>query len=102
MTAFFSTMATALDKATAFVGRPFTHLGTVYQGVINFLNTSEVIDYGGFQSHLSATISVGCDAMPNPPTKGERITIDGTDRRVINVTNNNGVSWHISLEDISR
>jgi hypothetical protein len=102
MTAFFSTMATALEKATAFVGRPFIFGGQTYHGIINFLNTSETIDFGGFQSHLAATISVACEVLVNPPAKGDRISIDGVDRRVINVTNNNGVSWHISLEDISR
>jgi hypothetical protein len=102
MSAFFSTMATAFDATTAFVGREFVYNGTTYVGVLNFLSTSEIIDYGGFQSHLSATIAVSCAIMPTAPNKGERITINGIDRRVVNVTNNNGVSWHISLEDVSR
>ena len=102
MSTFFSTMATAFEQTTAFVGREFTYAGIVYVGVINFLGTSEIIDFGGFQSHLSATVAVSCAVLPVPPNKGERITINGVDRRVVNVTNNNGVSWHISLEDVSR
>jgi len=95
-------MATAFDQTTAFVGREFIYDGVTYVGVINFLSTSEIIDYGGFQSHLSATVAVSSAAMPTPPNKGERITINDVDRRVVNVTNNNGVSWHISLEDVTR
>jgi hypothetical protein len=98
---FFSQMSAAFDNVAAFVGRPFEYKGKTYTGVVNYLNTSEIIDYGGFQSHLSATIAVNCNAFPEP-AKGERITINGIDRRIVNVTNNNGVSWHISLEDISR
>lgn len=98
---FFSQMSAAFDQSAAFVGRPFVYKGDTYIGIVNFLNTSEVIDYGGFQSHLSATIAINCNLMPQP-AKGERLTIDGVDRRVVNVTNNNGVSWHIGLEDVSR
>jgi len=92
----------ALAASVAFVGVEFVHDGVTRRGIVNYLNTSEVIDFGGFQSHLSATISIGCDVMPVAPNKGDRLTIAGVDRRVINVTNNNGISWHISLEDISR
>lgn len=99
---FFSVMDSALSRTVDFCGRPFVYGGVTYHGVVNFLSTSEIIDFGGFQSHLSATISVNASSMPVPPPKGARITIDGVDRRVINVTNNNGVSWHISLEDITR
>lgn len=95
-------MDSALSRTVDYVGRAFVYAGQTYHGVVNFLSTSEIIDFGGFQSHLSATISVNASAMPTPPNKGERITIDGVDRRVINVTNNNGVSWHISLEDVTR
>jgi len=98
---FLSQMSSAFDEATAFVGRPFVYKGITYTGIVNFLNTSEVLDFGGFQSHLSATIAVNCAHMPQP-IKGDRLTIDGVDRRIVNVTNNNGVSWHISLEDVTR
>jgi hypothetical protein len=98
---FFAQMSEAFNSATDVVGREFIYRDKTYIGVVNFLSTSEIIDFGGFQSHLSATVAVNCNLFPQPKN-GERITINGVDRRIVNVTNNNGVSWHISLEDISR
>jgi hypothetical protein len=98
---FFAQMSEAFDATTDVVGREFIYKGTTYTGVVNFLSTNEIIDFGGFQSHLSATVAVNCAHMAQP-ANGEKITINGVERRIVNVTNNNGVSWHISLEDISR
>jgi len=102
MSSFFTVMSEAFTRAAGVMGRPFAYNGQTYTGIVNFLNTSEVLDFGGYQSHLSATIAVNCADMPTPPNKGDRISINDVDRRVINVTNNNGVSWHISLEDVTR
>jgi len=102
MTQFFSANVSALDQSVAFAGIAFIHNGITYRGIVNFLSTFETIDFGGFQSHLSATIAVSCATMSVAPAKGDKITIASVDRRVIDVTNNNQISWHISLEDISR
>ena len=102
MSPFFLQNLSAFNQTVNFVGTPFQYNGVTHNGVVNFLDTSEVIDFGGFQSHLAATIAIACNVMITPPNKGEKVTINGTERRVINVTNNNQISWHISLEDISR
>jgi hypothetical protein len=98
---FFSVMANAFDRAAAFTGRPFTYKGQSYIGVVNELETSEIIDFGGFQSHISCTVAVKQDGFPEP-VKGDRITVNGIVRRIVKVSNNNGVTWHLHLEDISR
>ena len=97
---WFATAATALDQSLAIMGEEFEYQGESWKGVINQTETSEVLDYGGFQSHVVCSVYVQKAGFP-VPTKGSRLSIRGVDYRIVK-TADHPVSWTIYLEDISR
>lgn len=97
---WFAIAASALDQSLAVMGEEFEYQGTTWKGVINQTETSELLDYGGFQSHVACSVYVQKAGFPIP-IKGDRLTIKGVQYRIVK-TADHPVSWTIYLEDISR
>jgi hypothetical protein len=97
---WFAIAASALDQSLVIMGEEFEYQGQQFKGVINQTETSELLDYGGFQSHVVCSVYVQKAGFPIP-VKGDRMTIRGVDYRIVK-TADHPVSWTIFLEDISR
>lgn len=97
---WFAIAADALDQSLTVMGEEFDYQGTTWKGVINQTETSELLDYGGFQTHVVCSVYVQKRGFPIP-VKGDRMTIKGVEYRIIK-TADHPVSWTIFLEDISR
>jgi len=97
---WFDTAANALAQSLDFMGEEFDYLGNTYKGVINETNTSEVLNFGGFETHISCEIYMQKRGFPIPQ-KGDRLTIRGVERRIVR-TADHPIAWSIYLEDVFR
>lgn len=100
MSSWFDIGANALDISLAYMGEEFEYQGGTYKGVINEKDTSEMLNFGGFETHISCEIYTAKRGFPTP-VKGERLTIRGVDRRIVR-TADHPTGWSIFLEDVSR
>jgi hypothetical protein len=62
--------------------------------------TSDTINFGGFEQHFKGTVYVVKDGFPEP-VKGEKLELNGTMRRITGWVET-PVNWGLHLEDISR
>ena len=97
---FLATCQRAADQAVPFMGEPITYQGGVYKGVINERDQSELIAVGGFEQHMAGSLSVSKTGFP-VPVIGQRITVQGVDRRISRVTSQ-PTTWNIQLEHVQR
>lgn len=97
---WFSIAANALEQSLDIMGEEFVYGGVTYKGVINETDTSEVLDFGGFQSHISCEVYMQKRGFPIPQ-KGDKLSIRGVERRIVR-TADHPTAWSIYLEDVSR
>jgi hypothetical protein len=100
MATWFDISANALAQSLDCMGEEFDYLGQTYKGVINETNTSEVLNFGGFETHISCEIYMQKRGFPTP-AKGDRLTIRGIERRIVRTADHPN-AWSIYLEDVSR
>jgi hypothetical protein len=100
MSSWLDIAVNALDQSLSYMGEDFDYKGVTYKGVINEHDTSEALNFGGFETHISCEIYMQKRGFP-VPIKGDRLTIRGVDRRIVR-TADHPAGWSIFLEDVSR